>query len=59
MQNFPIVRIALDFSRSFLSLCGLFRFVSVCFGGGWRASLADAGAGEDGGEEGLGGDGAG
>ena len=33
MQNFPVVRIALDFSRSFLSLCGLFRFVSVAAGG--------------------------
>ena len=32
MQNFPVVRIALDFSRSFLSVCGLFRFVSVAAG---------------------------
>ena len=29
MQNFPVVRIALDFSRSFLSLCGLFRLFSI------------------------------
>lgn len=33
MQNFPDIRNALDFSRSFLFLCGLFRFISVAAGG--------------------------
>ena len=33
MQNFPDIRNALDFSRSFLFLCGLFRFISVADGG--------------------------
>lgn len=33
MQNFPDIRNALDFSRSFLFFCGLFRFVSVAAGG--------------------------